>query len=476
MSSIRRGLAITTFERQFAFAVQAAGAIVVSRLLTPAEIGVWGIAFAATTLLLGAREFATEMFLIQRPSLGREETQAVFTVMLVVSLFIVCVLSLWAPWLADFYRERGLMSVLQVVAVAILLEVVTAPLVALMRRKLAFVDVAAVNIVRSATSAGVTMGLAALGFGYMSFAWAWLATAFLSGALAIYLRPDPWVFKVQLRGWKEILTFGGYNGVNVVLYKVYETLPAFALGRTLSLEAVGIYNRASLVCQLPNSILLGGVVSVLLPALSAEVRAGNNLRDYYLRAVSLLTALQWPALVVLAVLAHGLVSIVLGAQWLPAVPLIQIMSIAALPSLATELAFPVLIAVGAMGDLLRRAFIVWPLSAALIAGASWFGLTAVALSFLVIFPLQAWVSLYFVRRHLAFGWSELGKACWKSAVIAAASAAGPLAIMAWWGHASMPIHIVLVAIVLAGAGWLAGVQWTRHEVLNEIARVRSFRL
>ena len=356
-----------------------------------------------------------------------------FTVMLLVSLMIFAVLILLAPWLAYFYRERGLSSVLQVVALAVLLEVIAAPLVALMRRQMAFGDVAIVSITRGVTSAVVTVGLAALGFSYMSFAWGWLAAAFLSSALSIYLRPDTWVFTPQLRGWKEMLTFGGYSGANVLLYKVYEALPTFLLGRTLSLDAVGIYNRATLICQLPNNVLLGGVGSVLLPALSAEVRAGHNLRDSYLRGVSILTALQWPALVVLAVLAHSLVPIVLGAQWLQTVPLIQIMTIAALPSFATELAFPVLVAVGAMRDVLLRALVAWPISAVAIGAAAQFGLTAVALSLFLIFPMQAWVSLYFVRRHLTIGWCDLGKACWKSAVITAASAAGPLAIMAWWG-------------------------------------------
>ena len=476
MSSIRRGLAITTIERQLSLAIQIAVTVVVSRLLTPTEIGVWGIAFAATALLLSVREFGTETFLIQRASLRREEAQAAFSVMLFVGLLIFVLLNLLAPRLAHFYSERGLAPLLHVVALAVLLEVIAAPLVGMMRRNMAFGDVAMVNIVRGATSALVTMGLAVLGFSYMSFAWGWLAAAFLSSALAIYLLPELWVYKARLRGWKEMLTFGGYLGTNFLLYKVYETLPVFLLGRSLSFEAVGIYSRAALVCQLPNNILFGAVSSVLLPALSAEVRAGNNLENSYLRAVSLLTALQWPALVVLAVLAHSLVSILLGGQWLQTVPLIQIMAIAALPSFVTDLAFPALVAVGAMRDLFLRALIVWPMSAALIAGASWFGLTAVALSFLVIYPMQAWVSLHFVRRHLAFGWRELGKACWRSAVITAASAAGPLAIMVWWGiHASVPIPVALAAIALAAAGWFAGVRYTRHELLDEMARAVNFR-
>ena len=474
MSSIRRALAITTVERYFAFALQVATTVVVSRLLTPAEIGVWGIALAAVMLLLGVREFASETFLIQRPNLTPEETQSAFSVILIAVLLIFSVLNLLGPLFADFYREQGLASILRVFSVALLVEALGAPLVALMRRDMAFGDVAIVNITRSVTTATVTIGLAAFGFSYMSFAWGWLAAAVLCSAVSIYLRPDLWVYKPRLDGWRAVLTFGWYNGANLVLYRVYETLPAFLLGRTLSLDAVGIYNRAMLVCQLPNNILLGAVGPVILPALSAEVRAGSDLRDSYLRAASLITALLWPALVVLAVLAQGLVSILLGGQWLQAVPLIQIMAIAALPSFLMELTFPVLVAVGAMRDLLLRALVAWPLSALAIGAAAQFGLTAIALSFLVIFPMQAWVSLQFVRRHVDVGWRDLGQACWKSAVVSAASGAGPLAVMAWWGfHVHVPIPVALVAVMLAATGWLAGLRFTRHELLDEIAGARN---
>jgi O-antigen/teichoic acid export membrane protein len=469
MISIKRSLAIATIDRYLGIAIQFAVTVAVSRLLTPSEIGVWAIALAVTGLLLSTREFATDVYLIRGPTLTREQTQAAFTVMLVISLLIFGVLNLSAPWLAHFYGERRLVSVLQVVAIAILLEVVGAPSVALMRRKMAFGNVAIVNIARAATSASVTIGLALLGFGYMSFAWAGLAAALLSSALSIYFMPDPWIYRPRLRGLIEVLTFGTYYGANLLLYRVYETVPVFMLGRTLSLDAVGIFNRSALICQLPGKFLLGGVASVIIPALSEEVRAGNDLKESYLRAVSFITAFQWPAFVVLAVLAHGLVFIVLGAQWVQTVPIIQIMAIAALPSFAADLAFPVLVAVGAMRDLLLRALIIWPISAALVVGASPFGLTVVALSFLVIGPTQAFLSLHLVRRHVVFGWCELWKACWRSAVITAASASGPLAIMIWCDfHARISIALVLVSIAVAAAGWFAGVRYTRHELLREI--------
>jgi O-antigen/teichoic acid export membrane protein len=469
MSGIRRALVVTTSERYINLAANFIMTIIVSRLLTPAEIGVWAIGMAIAALALSAREFTTGTFLVQRAELSREDVRGAFTVMLLMNAAIAAALALLAPLLASIYGEVKLVAYLRVAAAAVLLEVIASPLMALMRRDMAFTDLAIVNIASVAVFSIVTIGLAALGFSYMSFAWAWAISAATSGVLALYLRPDYWVLRPLLRQWRGMLTFGGYNGVNVFLYRLYEALPTFILSRLVSFDAAGLYNRALLVCQVPDKLFLGGALPVILPALSAEVRAGRDLKVPYLRAVSFMTAMQWPALIMLAILAQPAVHILLGDQWIEVVPLVRIIALASLFSFSAELNYPVLVSVGAMRDLLLRGLIAWPVSALLIASASLFGLTATALSFFVIVPFQAYVSLWFVRRHIALQWSELVAALWKSAVIAACSAAGPIVIAAGRGmHLDMSGAATLAAVAMAALGWLAGVWLTRHPLADEI--------
>ncbi len=480
MNGIRRAIAVTTAERYLNMAVQFAMTMLVSRLLTPAEIGVWAIGLATATTFLAFREFTTGAYLIQRMDLSRSDVQGAFTIILLVSTLIALAIVLSAPSVADFYQEARLVSYLYVAAIAVVLEAIAAPLTALMRRDMAFTQLAIVNIVNVFVFAGVTTALAALGFGYMSFAWGWVIAAAVSSALAIWYRPDLWVFKLSLQNCWEMLRFGGYNGANVFLYRLYEAVPTMVLGRVLSFQAVGLYNRAILICQLPDKVTLGGAISVILPSMSAEVRAGRDLTEPYLRAVAFITALQWPALIMVAILAHAIVRILLGDLWLEVVWLVQIIALASLFSFFSELNIPVLISLGAMRDVLLRGLIAWPLSSLLIASAAFFGLTAVALSFLVIVPFQAYVSLYFVRRRLQLGWSALLWASWKSVVISAFTAIGPLCVVALIGFRfDMSIPVALVAALLGAAGWFTGVWLSQHPFKEEIKLawqvVRSFR-
>src|SRR6185369_9631987 len=100
--------------------------------------------------------------------------------------------------------------------------------------------------------------------------------------------------RLSLAEWRSFVAFGGYHGVNILLYQLYDPLPYLILGRTLSLHSVALYNRGITICQLPNKIVLGGVGTVLLSSYSAEVRSGGNLRASYLRGIEMVTALQWP--------------------------------------------------------------------------------------------------------------------------------------------------------------------------------------
>jgi hypothetical protein len=100
-------------------------------------------------------------------------------------------------------------------------------------------------------------------------------------------------------------------------------------------------------------------------------------------------------------------------------------------------------------------------------------LQATALSFFIILPFQAFVSICFVRRHVPVEWLDLVRATWKSAVIAAASAAGPLAVVASAGFRfDLSLPLGFLAGTLAALGWLAGVWFTRHPVLIEVDLLR----
>ncbi len=474
MDGVRRALLLATAERYAVIVANFATLAIVSRLLTPAEIGVSVVGFSALALILSAREFATTNFIIQHKDLRPEHARAAFTVLLLASLAISAVILASAGGLASIYSEPNLEPFIQVIAISILVEVVGAPIAALLRREMAFGRLAIINVTGALVNAGFTISLAALGFSYMSFAWGFLASAVAIALVSLVFWPKWSIFKPSLGEWRGVVTFGWYHGLNVYLYRAFESMPYLVLGRILSFEAVALYNRAFTICELPNRVLLRGLDVFLLPLFSKEFRNGKGLRDMYLRSLELITAVQWPALILVVILADPIVRFLLGDQWLESVPLVRIMALASLLTSSGGLNYPVLVAVGAMRDVLMRSLITWPTSAVIIAGAAFFGLKAAVLSWLVVMPFQAFVSIYFVQRHVEIGWRDFASPIKKAAGVAFCSGVGALSVIFYTGGGfDLSYSATAVAALLSAMGWGIGLWLTAHPLLLEIERAIS---
>ena len=472
MMRIRRALVFSTGQRYVGMVINFATIVIVSRILTPSEIGVAAAATAILSIAYSVREFATADFLVAQKELTHVHVRTAFTVMLLLTTAISAIVFVSATLVAAIYHEDGLSLYLKLAAASFLLQVVVLPLAAILRREMLFDKVAIIEMTNATVTAAVTISLASLGFSYMSFAWELLSGAGASAFLALYLRPNFWIFRPLLHEWRVVIRFGGYHGTNVVFHQLFESFPALLIGRLISFDALGLYNRALNVSMLPHRVLFGGVVPVILPAFSAQARERQNLCAAYLKAVEYTTGLEWPALVVLSILAYPLVFILLGTQWVAVAPLVQIIAVGLTFSFAFELNYPLLQAIGALRDILLRALIVWPLSGAIIAAAIYFGLKAVAFSYLITIPLQALVAFHFVRRHMGFGWHELFGSMKKSAIVTMCSAAGPLAVVAQSGfHFEITISRAMIAAALSVISWIGGLWITKHPLFTEIRNI-----
>lgn len=476
MSGIQRALLLSTGDRYFALVANFVTVAIVSRILSPSEIGVSVIGMAIVGIVMSVREFASGSFLIQRGELSPEEIRGAFTVMLILTIAVSTALALAAPHLASAYGEEKLVPYLRVISASLFLELISMQVSTLLRRDMGFGKVVTINIAGTATSAVATITLALLGFSYMSFAWAWLASASVMGLLALSFCPHFWMFKPSFRHWRDMIAFGGYNGATVVLLRTYEALPYLLLGRMISPDAAGLLSRSAMICQLPDKLILGGAMPVILPAFATEARQGRSLKGPYLKALELVTALQWPALITIALLAYPVVDILLGHQWLAVVPLVQIMAIATLFSFSFELNYPVLVSTGAVSDIFRRALIVFPISAAIVAIASFISLHAVAWSLMLAIPFQAFVSLHIVCRRISMSWADVCTALWRSSLVTAATAAGPVMVIVATGfRLDLSIWQGIIAGCLAAPGWLLGLWSTRHPLLDELLKTLPLR-
>lgn len=469
---VRRALVIAAGTQYARIAFRFVSIALVARLLTPAEIGLAVIGTALVTVLLALREFASPEFLIQRDEVTREDIRASFTVLFITTALMTVAVFLLAPWIASLYGEEGLAPFLQISMVAGLIEAMSLPIVGLLRRDIAFGAIAWINTTNAAVLAIATAALALAGFGFMSYAWGAVAAAIATTVVAFCFRPDLSILCPTFRAWTRVLTFGCYNGASCVINRLYGGVPQLFLGQVLPPSDVGLYNRTTVASDIPDKIVLTSVFNVAFPAFAAQIRGGNCVKGPYLHALGLIAVVYWPAQILLAILAYPVIWLFLGAQWIEGgVPLLQLMAVAGLAWFPVYMAQPILLAVGANRDRVLVDLIGRSVSVVGLCSAAFFGIMAMAASKLFTIPFHMVLAFCFVRRHVPFQWPELGAALWKSAVVTAGSAAGPLVVVALSEEGfALSLSQTAVSVSLAGAGWLAAVLLVRHPVLLELRK------
>jgi O-antigen/teichoic acid export membrane protein len=469
MQRFRRSILFSFLDRYATFAIMLLLTALVARLLTPAEVGVFAISMGLVAIVEALREFGVGAYLVQERELTPEKIRTAFTVMLFLSLLLAGALYVLAGPIARFYGEPGVKAVLRLTVISFLLVPFSNPIMALLRRDMAFGWIALINLAGAITNLVVVLTLAVCGFGYMSLAWGAVASGAAIATAAVLCRPQPRLFRPCFVGWRQVLSFGGYASTTTLLNVFHDMLPQFSLGRILGFDAVGLYSRALMLCRLPDRLIMSALPPVLLPALSARARLGGDLKEAYLRGLGHGLTLQWPVLVCLALLADPAVRVLLGVQWAEAVPVVRIMALALLVMFPAFLTYPMLIALGRVKDTLIASLISLPPSMILVSAATFLGLEAVAASLFLTAPFQVYVALRFIRRQVPFTWTELGRAVRKGVAVTLCAAIAPAAAV---GLAEFRFDLSVSAGAMAGvgaaAGWLVGLYLTDHPLLTEI--------
>lgn len=475
MTRVKRSIFFSAVERYASLALYFVSTAVLARLLDPSEFGVYAVASALTTVVGSAfQEFGGANYVIQKPDLSRESLRTAFSITFLISFAIGIILCFLAGPAAKFFGQDGLRVGIAVSALNFALTPFSGTLTALLRREMEFGALALCNLTAGAAGAAVSVVLALMKFSYMAPIWGGVASSFVLTIMLVVRRADSGIFRPCFADCRDVARFGAISGGVVVLNVFYSLSPQLFLARTLDFASVGIYSRAGNITQIFDRLVVQVLNPVIMPTFTASRTAGQDLRRVYLDAAQLLSVVQWPALIVVTIVAQPLIGLWLGARWLEIVPLVQILCVANMALFAACLSYPVLVAVGRVRDALLVSFVSLPLSLLVILGASFFGVTAVAASSLLTLPFQAAVALNLIARRLKFTWMELAAALIPSAVTTAFTAAGMAACTVFVESKGVDAALGLAcASVAAAVFWLVGLFVTGHPMLRHIQLAAS---
>ncbi|WP_158507157.1 lipopolysaccharide biosynthesis protein [Subtercola sp. Z020] len=382
--------------------------VILARLLGPTAYGIVAQAnvyIALTTLLLDQGLTAA---LISQKKITRDTAGAAATVNLGLAVVFILVTVPLAGPVASFLNTPELVSVLPVLALGLILKSIAIVPRMLLMRTLNFKSIA-YSDVGSAVLGGVLGILAALlGFGYWAIVVQLVASDLLA-AIILYVAARPPLPNLRMRALGDSIGFGTRVFIGNLIAFASRNIDNVLVGKFFGSQQLGYYSLAYKVLLTPIQMVGQVVTRVLFPAISRVRDNHAEVSRLILRSTRGISFIAFPLMAFIGVSAEDTIGFFLGASWLPAVLVLQVLSVTGARQAVTAVNAPVLLGLNRSDIHLRfniAAAIVQ--IAGMIAGLPW-GIVGVAVGYTIAGILLTPVIFHLQKKLVGMGYrSQLG--------------------------------------------------------------------
>jgi len=301
--------------------------VILARILAPHDFGLMGIALLTMATIDTFSQTGFQTALIQKKEDIKSYLDAAWTVLILRGLILFTILYLIAPYVAIFFNTPEARPIIQVIGFAVLFQAFTNIGVIYFQKELEFnkqfiyqfagtladfvVAVSAVLILRNVW---------ALVFGLLAGNFARFVVSYLMHPYKPHLSSDLWKAK-------ELFGFGKWIlGSSILIFLITQGDDIF-VGKLLGTTALGLYQLAYRISNMPTTEITHVISQVTFPAYSKLQDNIEKLREAYLRTVKVLAFVAIPTAGIILAIAYPFTQVVLGDKWLPMVAVMQLLTL-----------------------------------------------------------------------------------------------------------------------------------------------------
>lgn len=395
--------------------------LILVRLLAPQDFGLVALAAGFWQAIDAMSSLGVEEALVREPAPDHALYDTGFTVNALRGAASAAIILAGAWPFAWFFGEPRLTPVLLALAFSAFLNGLENIAIVDFRRQMDFRREFVLAVFPRFASIVATIGVAAL----LHSHWALVAGILLSVTLRIlggYI-VHPYRPRLSLSRWSTISGFSFWSWAVSVAILLRDRIDVFVVGRMLGLEPVGLYSVASEIAALPTSELVAPLGRACFSAFAAARHGEDDISATYLRLLGSAALLGVPAGVGISLMADPIVHLAFGDRWMAATPLIQLLGCTLTVTLLGTMSAAFLNAHAILRQQVRVQLTTVVLRlAALVAGASFYGLVGAAAGASLAMAVEnVWYTGLALSR-LGRGWASLMGRIWRPVLAAAGMA------------------------------------------------------
>lgn len=301
-----------------------------ARLLPAEDFGVMAIAQASVGILAPMTDLGLAQAIIQQKTIEKCQLNTLFWInMAIGAAFFAAFLGIgWGA--ARFYSQPELWPLMVAVAVIFLLYPLAAQPSAMLTRALDFRSLAILDVVSWMFSLFFAVFLAKIGWGVFALGVAhitrYLVATILSWWLARQICPVPgrdfdWATS------RALVRFGLFDSGARWLNILQLNADKFIVGKWLGMTELGFYSLAWSIIQAPITRVFPIISKVTAPIFSKiQHQNAAKLSTGYAKTMLLTFSISLPIFLAISLISNELIILFFGEKWLPAAPVLAILS------------------------------------------------------------------------------------------------------------------------------------------------------
>jgi O-antigen/teichoic acid export membrane protein len=244
---------------------------ILARLLSPADYGLVGIAFAVNGLAGIFLNIGFASAIIQLKELDDRVLSTVFFLNIGIAVIIYLSIFISANRISEFYKILELALILKVASVIFIINALNIIPSALLTRAMKFKQIAIVSLINSFISGILGVYFALNNYGVWSIVFQQIVGSVITLVCFFYLTKWSPILYYRISKIKGMMRFGFFMFFSGVLDGIYTRIDIFLIAKVFNPTALGLYSRAQNLDGMIRSMSAGSILNVLFPTF-AKIR------------------------------------------------------------------------------------------------------------------------------------------------------------------------------------------------------------
>lgn len=398
------GMKWSAIERFSVQGIQFVIGLILARILNPSDYGIIGMLAIFMAISQTLIDSGFSKALIQKQNRTETDFSTAFFFNIAVGIICYLILFVSSPYVALFFKEPILESVLKVIALNLIFNSLAVVPVAKLSINVDFKTQSKASVVATILSGTIGVFLAYRGVGVWALVAQSVSHSLVNMLLLWFLLKWKPRWEFSLESFKNLFGYGGNVLVASIISTIYSNINTLVIGRFYTTKDLGFFTRAQQFPTFLSSNLTLIVQRVTFPILSKIQSDDNRLCVVYREYIKISSLGIFFLLVFLSSIANPLVDLLLTDKWIDSVIYLRIFCYALMFDHVSVINLNLLYVKGKTNLVLRLEIIKKSLAFIILIISIPFGVLAICLSQIIYTQVAIFINTYYTGKLLNFGY------------------------------------------------------------------------